>query len=57
MRSINYWQELARQVIAEGVETETQRGFLELGGCTHFRGYLFGEPMPIDQFEALLKQS
>jgi len=43
-------------VIAEGVETEEQRQFLMDNGCFHFQGYLFGRPMPIEQFEALLKQ-
>ncbi len=44
-------------VIAEGVETEAQRAFLELHGCTLCQGYLFSQPVPIDQFESLLKQS
>ena len=43
-------------VIAEGVETGEQREFLELNGCHVFQGYLFGKPMPIGQFEELLKQ-
>ncbi len=47
---------LGLNVVAEGVETDAQRDFLELRGCTHFQGYLFGRPMPIEQFEALLKQ-
>jgi len=47
---------LGFNVIAEGVENEVQREFLELRGCTHYQGYLFGRPMPIEQFEALLKQ-
>lgn len=41
-------------VIAEGVETERQRKLLLKSGCTHFQGYLFGRPLPIDQFEATL---
>jgi diguanylate cyclase (GGDEF)-like protein/PAS domain S-box-containing protein len=37
-------------VVAEGVETEAQRrGLIELG-CTLGQGYLFGRPVPADQF-------
>jgi EAL domain-containing protein (putative c-di-GMP-specific phosphodiesterase class I) len=42
-------------VIAEGVETDEQQGLLKDNGCMHYQGYLFGKPMPIDQFETLLK--
>ena len=41
-------------VIAEGVETEEQLKFLLDKGCTHYQGYLFGKPMPIEQFEERL---
>jgi diguanylate cyclase (GGDEF)-like protein/PAS domain S-box-containing protein len=47
---------LGLNVIAEGVETEAQREFLELQGCHAFQGFLFGKPMLIEQFEALLRQ-
>ncbi len=43
-------------VIAEGVETEEQRQLLLNKGCIHYQGYLFSKPVPIEQFEALLKQ-
>ena len=43
-------------VIAEGVETEEQRQLLLGKGCTHYQGYLFGKPVPIEQFDKLLKQ-
>lgn len=48
-------QNLNLDVIAEGVETEEQRSFLMSKGCTHFQGYLFGKPIPIDQLEELVK--
>jgi len=43
-------------VIAEGVETEEQRQLLSSYGCHHYQGYLFSKPLPVAQFEALLKQ-
>jgi diguanylate cyclase (GGDEF)-like protein/PAS domain S-box-containing protein len=47
-------ESLGLTVIAEGVETEAQRRFLERHGCPSFQGFLFGKPMPIDVFEAKL---
>ena len=45
---------LNMNVIAEGVETEEQRQLLLGKGCTHYQGYLYSKPVPIEQFEALL---
>jgi diguanylate cyclase (GGDEF)-like protein/PAS domain S-box-containing protein len=45
---------LRLDVIAEGVETETQLDFLAQRGCLKFQGYYLGKPVPIDQFEASL---
>jgi len=39
------------------VETEQQRELLLSNGCKRYQGYLFGKPLPIDQFNAALKQS
>ena len=50
-------QGLNLDVIAEGVETEEQRQLLLGKGCTHYQGYLFGKPAPIEQFEASLEQA
>jgi len=47
---------LGFEVIAEGVETEEQRQKLINKGCTHFQGYLFSKPVPIDEFEVLLRK-
>jgi len=41
-------------VIAEGVETEAQREFLDLRGCNAYQGYLFGKPVPLDEFEKFM---
>jgi len=41
-------------VIAEGVETEQQKAFLTKNNCLYFQGYLFGKPITIEQFEAIL---
>ena len=41
-------------VIAEGVETESQQAFLHENGCTAFQGYLFSRPVPARDFEQLL---
>jgi diguanylate cyclase (GGDEF)-like protein/PAS domain S-box-containing protein len=45
---------LGLAVIAEGVETEAQRQFLEQHGCPNFQGYLFSKPVALTSFEALL---
>ena len=44
-------QSLDLEVVAEGVETEGQLGFLRLHGCVAFQGYLFGRPVALDDFE------
>jgi diguanylate cyclase (GGDEF)-like protein/PAS domain S-box-containing protein len=49
-------QSLGLDVIAEGVETHSQRQFLVDNGCRHFQGYLFGRPEPINQFNVSLNQ-
>jgi len=43
-------------VIAEGVETEEQQAFLMENGCMAFQGYLYSKPVPLDEFDALLKR-
>ena len=44
---------LRLQVIAEGVETEPQRHFLQRAGCNHYQGFLFAPALPAPDFERL----
>ncbi|OJX35886.1 MAG: hypothetical protein BGO74_10820 [Burkholderiales bacterium 68-12] len=48
-------QSLDLDVVAEGVETAGQLGFLRLHGCEQFQGYLFGRPVPAEVFEHELR--
>jgi diguanylate cyclase (GGDEF)-like protein/PAS domain S-box-containing protein len=48
---------LGLQAMAEGVETEAQRTFLQAEGCSHYQGYLFSRPLPLADFEALVLRS
>ena len=44
---------IGREVIAEGVETETQHAYLKTAGVHSLQGYLFGKPVPASEFERL----
>ena len=45
---------LGLDVVAEGVETEEQRVFLERNGCELWQGYLLSRPVPLEDYEALV---
>lgn len=47
---IDMAKNLKLDVIAEGVETEGQAKLLKKMGCTCAQGYLYGRPMPEDDF-------
>jgi diguanylate cyclase (GGDEF)-like protein/PAS domain S-box-containing protein len=48
---------LGLNVIAEGVETESQMSFLARQGCHSYQGYLFSKPLPQQDFVALVRQN
>ena len=45
------------QIVAEGVENEAQRAFLEEAGCDMYQGYLFAPALDVPAFEARLGAS
>ena len=53
---INMAHRLHLQVVAEGVETEYQAAFMQENACEYLQGYLFGKPVPADEFTAVLSQ-
>jgi diguanylate cyclase (GGDEF)-like protein/PAS domain S-box-containing protein len=44
-------------VVAEGVETAEQHGFLREHACDEMQGYYFSKPVPGERFAELLRQS
>ncbi|NVN91029.1 MAG: EAL domain-containing protein [Desulfuromonadales bacterium] len=44
------------KVIAEGVETEAQLGYLRKHDCDEVQGFFFSRPLPADEFAAFLKK-
>ena len=46
---------LGLEVIAEGLETEAQKDFLHLHGCSLYQGYLFSPALPANEFLALVQ--
>jgi diguanylate cyclase (GGDEF)-like protein/PAS domain S-box-containing protein len=47
--TVGLGKSLGLMVIAEGVETQAQRDFLEREGCLHYQGYYFGRPGPVEE--------
>lgn len=52
---ISLGRAMGLSVMAEGVETEEQRGFLAALGCHAFQGYLFSRPLPLDDFAVFVE--
>ncbi|MCE8002320.1 putative bifunctional diguanylate cyclase/phosphodiesterase [Billgrantia ethanolica] len=52
---IDLGRNLGLEVIAEGVETQAHRDWLERQGCHAYQGYLFGRPVPLEALEENLR--
>ena len=44
-------------VVAEGVETARELAYMNALGCKIVQGFLFSTPLPVNEFEALLKDN
>lgn len=53
---ISMAKDLEISVLAEGVETEAQKMFLEEANCDMIQGYYYARPMAIDDFEKYLQE-
>jgi EAL domain-containing protein (putative c-di-GMP-specific phosphodiesterase class I) len=52
---IHMGKSLKHLVIAEGIETQEQRAYLQSQRCTEGQGYLFSRPLAAAQFAHLLQ--
>jgi EAL domain-containing protein (putative c-di-GMP-specific phosphodiesterase class I) len=52
---ISMGKSLKHVVVAEGIETQEQRAYLQAHHCQEGQGYLFSRPLPAPQFAALLQ--
>jgi EAL domain-containing protein (putative c-di-GMP-specific phosphodiesterase class I) len=52
---INIGNCLRQRVIAEGIETEEQLGFLRNHQCEEGQGYYFSRPLPAEEFSRLMQ--
>ena len=52
---LNLGSALGMRMVAEGVETEHQKTFLEREGCHEMQGYLMSLPLPVGEFREMLK--
>ncbi len=53
---VNLGQSLGLEVVAEGVETESQLEYLRQINCDEAQGFLYSRAVPADEFEIYLKE-
>ncbi len=52
---VNMARQMQLPIIVEGVENQKQESFLLKMGCRYSQGYYYYRPMPIDDFEKLIR--
>ena len=45
------------ETVSEGIETDEQFDFIKKVGCDLVQGFLFGKPMPLEEYSALFENS
>ncbi len=55
--TVKMFTDRGQTVTAEGVETEEMAHLLRDMGCTHLQGFYYSAPIPITEFEQLLKDN
>ncbi len=55
-KTVELAQELDKYVVCEGVETESQADYLRNIRCDMAQGYLYSQPLPMQDFEQLLDE-
>jgi diguanylate cyclase (GGDEF)-like protein/PAS domain S-box-containing protein len=53
---VSLGRSLRLDLVAEGVETESQRAFLSSLGCFVMQGYLYSRPLPAKEFETFVEK-
>lgn len=55
--TIRFATDMGFKLVAEGVETESQREFLANYGCEAFQGWLFSKALPAEEFLKLVRKN
>lgn len=53
---INLLKGLGYHIVCEGIETQEQASILKSTQCDEVQGYLFSHPVPVPEFEKMLKE-
>ncbi len=53
---ISLAKDLQISVLAEGVETESQKNFLQEANCDMIQGYYYAKPMPMSEFSKYIEE-